>query len=304
MTKTQLLENLASVERIAATSKLKRMLVNPIKYLSAIIHRELFYQRSRKDKQVISRAFFGEEMHLLLPSSTDIYLTGGKSHDSEIRLAKYLINNLSSQQTFVDVGAHYGYFTLLGSTLVGKGGKVCSFEASPKTYHILNKNTVSTENITTHNLAVSDSNKELTFYEFPNLYSEYNTFHVAQFKDEDWYKTYPPDEVKINCVTLDEVFKTQSVNPTIIKIDVEGAELQVIKGMEDYLSNYSPTLIMEYLSAKRGNHGHQEAENLLSTLGYSASLIGGNGDLQPIKSAAQYLQANQIDSDNIVFKKS
>lgn len=77
-------------------------------------------------------------MNIALPASTDIYLTGGKSHDSEIRLAKFLIKNLNQGDNFVDIGAHYGYFTLLGAHLVGKGGRVF-FEPGKSTYSLLEK---------------------------------------------------------------------------------------------------------------------------------------------------------------------
>lgn len=304
MTKAQLLDNLASVERKASISKFRRMLVNPFKYAVAILHRKFVYKSEKNDKEVITQVFFEKKMHILLPTSTDIYLTGGKSHDSEIRLAKYLIDNLTEGDTLIDVGAHYGYFTLLGATLVGDLGKVYSYEASPKTYHVLSKNTRDVSNITSHNLAVSDTTQELTFYEFPNFYSEYNTFNIGQFKDEDWYQTYPPSEVKIKCVKLDLEFKSKKINPKIIKIDVEGAEYQVIKGMEQHLRTHSPHIIMEYLSTDRGNSGHHQAENLLKSLGYSGSIIKEDGSLVSIESAALYLKNNQIDSDNIVFMKS
>ncbi len=303
MTKSQLLDNLASVERRASVSKLRRMLHHPARYLTAILHRQLFYRWTKSDIQVKSSTFFGEQMHLRLPSSTDIYLTGGKPHDSEIRLAAYLIHQLDLGDTFVDVGAHYGYFTLLASSLVGKGGTVISYEPSPNTYSILHQNVKDIAHIKSYNSAVSDSDHSLTFYEFPNYYSEYNTFDVTQFVDKDWYQIYPPEQIKVNCVQLQSEIESLHIDPKIIKIDVEGAEYQVIKGMQDYLSAHSTTLVMEYLNTHRGNSGHQQAEHLLKTLGYSASIINRDGSLQRIGSASAYLDANAIESENIVFAK-
>lgn len=223
MTKINLIRKLDRVERIASASKFKRMLVHPFKYMNAIIFREVIYKQKKVEKKVLSKTFFDTEMKLLLPSSTDIYLTGGKSHDSEIRLAKFLINKLGSEDSFVDVGAHYGYFTLLGSKLVGNNGKVYSFEASPTTYRILYENTCHKSNIRALNLAISDEVSIIQFYEFPNLYSEYNTLDVNQFEDESWFSEYKPNEVSIQSVILDDFLSDEKVKPKIFKIDVEGA---------------------------------------------------------------------------------
>lgn len=303
MHKEELFTSLDQVEKIASVSKIRRMFSNPSKYLRAILYRELVYKRTKKEKEVQAKTFFGSKMHLLLPSSTDIYLTGGKSHDSEIRLAKFLINNLQQTNTFFDVGAHYGYFSLLASSLVGQNGQVISFEASPKTFRILKKNNASCKNCKSHNVAVSDSTSNLVFYEFPNLYSEYNTLDVEQFKNESWFSASRPTETKVESITLDQFIKQEQIKPNIIKIDVEGAEFQVINGFKDYLEVNSPFLVMEYLSDLRGNEAHIDAEALLRSMGYDAFIIDRYGELKKIQEISSYLSLNEMESDNIVFKK-
>lgn len=303
MTENKLIEKLDRVEKIASASKFKRMLMHPFKYFNAILFREIIYKRRKVEKEVSSKTFFDTKMNLLLPSSTDIYLTGGKSHDSEIRLAKFLINNLNNSDTFLDVGAHYGYFTLLGSKLIGNKGSVYSFEASPTTYKVLSKNSKNETNINCFNLAVSDEVSSLKFYEFPNLYSEYNTLEIDQFRNENWFSEYMPKEISIQSIILDDFLSEEKVYPKIIKIDVEGAENKVINGLKNYLSHNSPLIVMEYLSKERGNKEHQEAENRLNSLGYSSFVIDKLGNLKKHDSISKYLEENKLESDNIVFVK-
>jgi len=303
MSKKELLLNINKVHKIASASKMSRMLNHPIKYISAIFFREILYKRSLKEKEVTSETFFNEKMHLLLPSSTDIYLTKGKSHSSEIRLAKYLINNLESGDTFVDVGAHYGYFTLLASKLVGELGKVFSFEASPTTYRILGKNCSSFKNIFPNNVAVSDSNNDVIFHEFPNLFSEYNSLDVDQFKEEKWFQNYKPLKVEAKGLRLGDFMTEQKIAPKIIKIDVEGAEFKVLSGTKEFLKDNSTYIVLEYLSDARGNSEHIKASELLTSLGYKSFSIDGNGDIELVESLPAYFSQNKIDSDNIVFKK-
>ena len=65
---------------------------------------------------------------------------------------------------------------------MSNSGTVIAFEASPTTYRILEKNSDLLDNIESFNIAVSDSISSLVFYEFPNLYSEFNSFDITQYK--------------------------------------------------------------------------------------------------------------------------
>ena len=304
MLKETLLSKIDDVEKIATASKVGRLLRHPSKYIEAILFRELKYKKNQVEKAVKCRTFFGTEMQLLLPSSTDIYLTGGKSHDSEIRLARFIIRTLSADDTFIDVGAHYGYFSLLASVIVGDNGQVLSFEAAPKTYDILNKNCDHISNITSHHNAVSNASEILSFYEFPNMYSEYNTLDVTQFENEEWYQKSKPKKVDVKSIILDDILSQNNLTPKMIKIDVEGAELKVINGMKKHIKKERPIIVMEYLSNNRNNDIHIQAERYLLSENYISHLIDKSGHLLKAQNISQYLTENNMESDNVVFIKS
>lgn len=65
MTKKEMISQIEKVERIASAAKLNRMLMNPFKYTSAILFRELIYKKTKQEKKVLSRTFFNAKMHLL-----------------------------------------------------------------------------------------------------------------------------------------------------------------------------------------------------------------------------------------------
>jgi FkbM family methyltransferase len=303
MQKELLLKKLQRVESLAATSRLGRLVSAPFKYLGAILHRQLVFPYRKKSWETYSNTFWGGSMALLLPASTDIYLTGGKSHDSEIRLAKFLILQLNPGDTFVDIGTHYGYFSLLALELVGTSGKVFSFEASPVNYGMLEKNTRFSKNVEAINAVISDSEGMATFYEFPNLYSEYNTLDVSQFEKEDWFKKNPPVEKQLPCITMDSFFQNNGVQPKVVKIDVEGAEFMVLRGMKEELQQQNLTIVIEYLSEKRGNENHLNARDFLNGLGYKSFSIKEDGQIQFLENIPEYLRIKGLDSDNIVFQK-
>jgi hypothetical protein len=113
-----LLEELQKVENFAKENKLKKIISSPVKYKNILFSRHLF--KSKIGVLKLTKTFWGDSIRVVLPASTDIYLSGGKTHSSELRLTKYLINNIQETDTVLDIGAHVGYFTLLISTLAKK----------------------------------------------------------------------------------------------------------------------------------------------------------------------------------------
>ena len=93
--------------------------------------------------------------------------------------------------------------------------------------------------------------------------------------------------------------------PKIIKIDVEGSENRVVKGLQDYLTNNKCFVVMEFVNSKRDNRNHIEAEKMLVELSYFAFRIDSNGNLIALSSpAANYVDSIGISSDNIVYSKT
>lgn len=294
-----MMNGLDKVEKNAKSSKFFRLLNDPISYCYAILFREVFYKLHKTPVLKTANTFFGKPMKVLLPSSTDIFITGGKSHHSEIRLAKYLIQNLPKDAVFVDVGAHYGYFTLLASMLVGTKGHVYAFEPSPATFKILSINAQNQGNISIVNKAVSNVREDIIFFEFPNQYSEYNSMNNNQFKNQSWYSKNKPKEFTIASEVLTDFLISNQINAEFIKIDVEGNEHNVLKGLEGYLMDHSPIIIMEYLLNEQSHYA--DAESSLKVMGYMPHIILDNGQADIVTNVKEYMEQCNSESDNIVF---
>lgn len=168
----------------------------------------------------------------------------------------------------------------------------------------MNKNLKDIPHCTALNLAISDKKETLNFYEFPNKHSEYNSMTIEQYQEEEWFKKVKFNTLSIEAINLKELLNTYKTAPSIIKIDVEGGEYKVIKGMDlentkDLFKN--TYIVMEYLNEERNNHAHQEAYHLLLTHGFKAYIINNEGTLVSVKDIEDYLTEKQLDSDNIVF---
>ncbi len=295
-------KRLEAIERLARGSVAQRFFSDPLRYIFAIGFWRIIYPIRKKGKYAQAKTFFGVDMQVILPAATEIFLFGAKTHDSEIRLARFLMKNLKAGDVFCDVGAHFGYFTLLASHLVGIDGKVLAVEASQSTFGILKKNTSSVSNVEAVHLAASDEDKLLVFNEFPPLLSEYNSLVLPE-KDSAWLKNNPPKKIEVQGVKMDDFFKNQRIRPSIVKMDVEGAEPQVLRGMEGFLKNEKPILIMEYLISQGQNEAHREAVKYAKQLGYQLFRIKNDGEIAVCDDLESAMRNTGLDSDNVVLKK-
>jgi FkbM family methyltransferase len=138
--------------------------------------------------------------------------------------------------TVVDVGAHAGHYTLISSKRVGANGKIVAIEADPSNFEILNRNIKLNKltNIIPLNYAAYSKQTKIKLY-LPveeSGFSIYNTIMVNRAKPEEKF-------IEVNANTLDNLLQQSGISHADInwiKIDVEGAEFEVLKGAHNILS--------------------------------------------------------------------
>lgn len=282
-------QRLENIERLTHQSKWHRLMNYPIRLGWAFMHRTLVYPFSKKGTVRSTKTFFEIPMSVELPAGTDLYVFGAKTHPSEIQLTKFLMANIKAGDVFFDVGAHVGFYSLLAMHL---GAKVTSFEPTQQTFQLLEQNTKSHAAIKIWNKAVSHVDGEVTFYEYDTQLSENNTTNLQDEHAEHVKAVIVP------AVTLDNYIKTHNTIPKLIKIDVEGGELQVIKGMSE-LIEHSPTLIIEYIPNEKEKY--LTAFEILRHKDFKQYLIDNQGNLYACKDLNTI---ESLDSTNVVFVKS
>lgn len=111
--------------------------------------------------------------------------------------------------------------------------------------------------------------------------------------------------LRVPCVTLDEALAGLDVSTRlIVKVDVEGGEPAVLRGMVNILARYRVTVAMEYLLAEQPDNPHDRAVDQLHRLGYATFAIRPDGTLDPIANVRTYMQRRGLRSDNLVFRRS
>jgi len=220
----------------------------------------LEYARRKKRVFVSSMPATGIEM-VIDPTMyfSEVFVNGSY----EIELVRYFQKSLRSGMVCIDAGANVGYFTLLMAKRVGPQGLVISFEPTQKTLGILQRNIRMNGlgNVVSVPLALSDRNGTMRFNEGPPGYEVYNSakrITHPSAKDQSFTET------SVNCTTLDDYLDAKNIRRVdIIKLDVEGAELSVLRGMEKTLkANPHARLIVEF------------AEQTTRGFGYSAKELG------------------------------
>lgn len=139
----------------------------------------------------------------------------------------------------VDIGAHMGRYTIISSRRVGPGGKIIAIEAHPGNFGLLRRNIALNRltNVIAINSAVYSTTMPLKLY-LPDEDSGYTMHHsvMASYLVTK-YKEAERKYVEVQADTLDNLLRKAGVDMVNwIKIDVEGAELEVLKGAEETLS--------------------------------------------------------------------
>ena len=156
----------------------------------------------------------------------------------EPEIQEALLDLVREGSCALDIGAHIGYYTLLLSKLVGSRGKVIAFEPLPENFDVLEENIQL--NLGCHveavNKAVFESSSQLelgftTDSPFPGTASLFAEPGLPL--------------VRVDAVSLDDFLHDRNERIDFIKIDVEGAEEQVLQGARRTIERDHPTLIIE-----------------------------------------------------------
>jgi len=144
----------------------------------------------------------------------------------------------------VDIGAHIGLYTIISSKRVGANGKVVAIEAHPGNFEMLNSNIKLNQlnNVIPLNYAVYSKETKVKLY-LPSGESGFTKYNTIM---PNWINTREKF-VEVNANTLDYLLQLNEIRQeevNWIKIDVEGAEFEVLKGATNVLSKSKDIAIL------------------------------------------------------------
>jgi len=184
-----------------------------------------------------------------------------------------LREHLKEGDVFIDVGANFGLHTIYAACLVGCKGHVFAFEPYSPAFKLLARNITLNKmkrQITVIPAALSNtSDRFLRFYVPP---------HDASGLTASLKSNLPDSKIThVLNMRLDDYWNKTNLPIKLIKIDVEGAELEVLRGAKGSLERFKPVLIIEVHSFALPDFGStvEEMRNFLKELGYIETMLEG-----------------------------
>jgi FkbM family methyltransferase len=176
-------------------------------------------------------------------------------------------SGLGEGAVFVDVGAHLGYDSLKAARLVGEKGRVVAFEPNPNTLMLLRSNIEASQarNIIVQPVACTDSEQTLTLFDSTpggnSGSSSLSQANAGVLTRPYTVRGRPIDDV---------VSELGLARVDVLKADVEGAELMVLRGAAQTLRRFHPKLILEVVPRQLNNMNAsvEELEAFVNNLGY------------------------------------
>lgn len=168
---------------------------------------------------------------------------------------------LSHDMTVIDIGANIGFHSVICGRRVSNG-RVIAFEPDPNNFDLLRKNIELNRlrNVHTEQLAVMDRDDEIYLYLSDLNFGDHRTFEPTDdaLSNQGQART----KVPVKGTSIDKYVKASNLRPDLIKMDIQGAEIPALIGMEETLREFMPIIFCEYWPHGLRQSGFQPEEFL------------------------------------------
>jgi FkbM family methyltransferase len=175
---------------------------------------------------------------------------------------------------FVDVGANYGVYSILGA-LWNQNLRVVAFEPVPQIRRALTRNIALNgleKQVTVHQIALADRTGTATFY-LPSTDSK-DCEATGTLVTDSWQSRKASPEITVETMRFDDFGRTHPIKIDLVKIDVEDFEAEVLAGMDQTIRRDRPFIICEILPRA---HHNEKTRQIVESLGYTPYWITDSG---------------------------
>ena len=189
----------------------------------------------------------------------------------EHEVVSVFLSQIKHGDTVIDVGAHVGQYTLFAA---GIGCTVHSFEPEPRTFATLSANVAQNQlvKVSLNQCALAESSRLSALFS-----ANADNIGATSLLPNEYTRK---ESTVVRCVALDE-YLIEHGNPKVsfIKIDVEGAELNVLRGAQSVLSRDHPKIILEFFESRQAAFGYScsDVASFLQGFGYRLWRITSSG---------------------------
>ena len=229
------------------------------------------------------KTFFGETVLNKMPAGFVVWWYGFLE-GWELPLASCIVKHVGPGDTFFDVGANDGYFTLLAARLVGDEGHVHAFEPSPNGYGRLAPFVAGRKNITLKQEALLDRSGEVSFTYFGNAApGSSSVLPLAEMlRARPELARAGGVTIPVKATTIDEYVEQGNIKPRFLQMDTEGTELRVLRGAARTLAAHKPMVAIELLDSTVKAGKYAETVEFMRQFGYRPHNLTRRGDITPV----------------------
>jgi len=196
-------------------------------------------------------------------------LEGYEPHTS--RTLRFFFERCS---TFVDIGANYGYYSLLAA-LWNENLKIVSFEPVPRIYEGLGRNLAANalgNAVQTFQIALSDHSGKAVFFLPKGV--DADTESTGTLVADGWQSRKGAPAMEVETISFDVFEVSHPMKIEIVKIDVEDFEAAVLRGMQNTIRRDRPFVVCEIMPRE---HKNEETRKLIEDVGYTTYWITSGG---------------------------
>jgi len=261
---------------------------DPLFRVKRWLHRVLSAIGGRRFKQtLVDRPVLYDNHHIRIDPQDSLRVLSGRPIDpAEMAL---LASHLGTDGVAVDIGANIGLYTLAMARRVGPHGRVFAFEPAPANFALLTRNVESngySAIVTACRTAITDRSGLARF-----------TLNVH---NAGMHRLASEGAIEVETARLDDLLAGQRVD--FVKIDVEGAEVAVLRGMQSIIAaNPSIALLVEYNESGLRTFHHSTNDLFAELEGFTFTVAGKMG----AASRAELAAATRGDGAyaNLLFKR-
>lgn len=192
-------------------------------------------------------------------------------------MAETIRSNLTRGDTFWDVGANVGLFSLLAARIVGPTGNVVSFEPATEVFQLLCRNAEHSGPICSLQFGIGNIDGSAPM-SVQGITSAGSFVKEVVALARHYYPDVPVREEFVEVRKLDTLLSDLKPPPTLVKIDIEGFEVEALRGASLLIQTARPVLIIEIhpLQLKLSGGSEEELYKLLHEHNYSFEVINRN----------------------------
>jgi FkbM family methyltransferase len=217
-------------------------------------------------------------------------LLEGRFEDPE---RAFVAQFLKPGMTVLDIGAHKGLYSLISSFKIGSSGRVYAFEPSPRERKRLNQHIRLNRcrNVSVFDFALGESEGNADLFVVQGTETGCNSLRLPDVAQ-------PVRSVRVPVKVLDEVLREQEISAIdFIKLDVEGAELGVLKGATQLLRGpHRPVILCEVQDQRTAPWGYAAIEIIeyVCSFGYSWFELDETGATRPLPAGEPHFDGNFV----------